>query len=49
MDGELVLIGGGAKGEPGRGANWEGLVEAGRESGEEGRVIGGGGGWVNPQ
>ena len=49
MDGELVLIGGGAEREPGLGANWERLIEASRKSGEEGRVIGGGGGWVNPQ
>ena len=49
MDGELVLIGGGAEGEPGRDTNWEGLVEVGRESGEEGIVIGGGSGWVNRQ
>ena len=49
MDGELIHIGGGAEGEPGRSANWEGLVEAGRKSGEEGRVIRSGGGRVNPQ
>ena len=32
MNGELIFIGGGAEGEPGRSANWEGLVEASRES-----------------
>ena len=49
MDGELVLIGGGAKGEPGRSANREGLVEAGSKGGEEGRVIRGRVRWVDPQ
>ena len=39
VDGELILIGGEAEGEPGRGANGEGFVEASCESGEEGRVI----------
>ena len=49
MDGELVFIRGGAEGKPGRGANREGFVKASREGREEGRVIRGGGGRVNPQ
>ena len=46
MDGKLVLIGRRAKGEPGRGANWEGFVEARRQGGEEGGVVCGRGGGV---
>ena len=36
---KLILIGGRAEGEPGGGADWEGLVEAGCQGGEEGGVI----------
>ena len=46
MDGELVLVGGRSKGEPGRGANREGFVEAGCQGGEEGGVVRGRGGGI---
>ena len=48
VDGDLIFIRGGAEGELGRGADWEGLVEASCKGREEGGVIRGGGRRVNP-
>ena len=48
MNGELVLVGGGAEREPRGGADWERLVEPGRKGGKEGGVIDGRGVGVNP-
>ena len=47
MDGKLVLVRSRAKGEPGRGANREGFVEACCQGGEEGGVVRGWGGGIN--
>ena len=47
MDGELVLVGSRAEGEPGRGANREGFVEARCQGGEEGGVVSGWGGGID--
>ena len=49
MDGELILVGSRAKGEPGRGANREGFVEVCCQGGEEGAVVCGRGGGIDSQ
>ena len=49
MNGKLVLVGGGAEGEPGGGANREGFVQASRQGGEEGGVVRGGSERINTQ
>ena len=49
MNGELVLVGGGAEREPRGDADWEGLVEPSCQGGKEGGVICGWGVGVDPQ
>ena len=48
MNGELVLIGSGAEGEPGRGADREGLVKARRKGRKEWGIVCGGSSGVDP-
>ena len=49
MYGKLVFVGGGSKRQPRGGADRERLVEARRQCRENGRIVRGGGGRVNPK